>query len=50
MMYIWCIYRQYIDFRVELFIISTDHVLVVYNIGIYLGLIVEFFCNLHEIL
>ena len=38
------------NIRVGLFIISIDHVLLVYRIEIYWELLVEFFCNFHKIL
>ena len=43
---------RYMDIRIGLFIISMDHVLLVYiySVEIHWGLLVEFFCDLHEIL
>jgi len=38
------------DFRIELFIASTDHILLVYRVVIYQKLFVEFSCNSYKTL
>jgi len=45
---IYLSYRQYINFIVELFIISIDYILLVYSIEIYWGLLVKFSCDFHK--
>ena len=38
------------NFGIELFIASIDHVLIIYNIRIHWELFIEFSCNFYEIL
>ena len=46
---VYSLHGKYIDIRVRLFIVSTDYMVLIYNVRIHWRLLVEFCCDPYEI-